>query len=179
MITIDTYRIAAKQQIEKYGNIMEIPVFCVETHEELRKAINDSREADLILIDTIGESPRESVKLGEMKQLLAVCGSQAEVHLALAATTKSSDIRDILKQFEPFDYQSVIVTKLDETIRLGNVVSVLADQGKSISYITDGQRVPMDIARAAAVRFLINLEGFKIDRDKIEQRFPFEKPERA
>jgi flagellar biosynthesis protein FlhF len=175
MITIDNYRIAAKQQIETYGGIMGIPVSCVENYEDLRKTLAlYAEDVDLILIDTIGKSPRDFEKLGEMKHLLAVCGSQAEVHLTLAATTKSSDIRDILKHFEPFDYRSVIITKLDETIRLGNVISVLADQGKTISYVTDGQRVPMDIRKAGVIRFLINLEGFKINRERIEKRFPNE-----
>jgi len=104
----------------------------VETFEDLRKTIAlYSQDVDLILVDTIGKSPRDNVKLAEMKQLLAACGSNAEVHLALAATTKSSDIREILQQFEPFNYRSVIVTKLDETIRIGNVVSALTERGKA------------------------------------------------
>jgi flagellar biosynthesis protein FlhF len=173
MITIDNYRIAAKAQIETYGNIMGIPVSCVETFDDLRKTVAlYAQDVDLILVDTIGKSPRDVVKLAEMKQLLAACGSNADVHLALAATTKSSDMREILQQFEPFNYRSVIVTKLDETIRVGNVVSALQDKGKSVSYITDGQRVPQDIARASIQRFLINLEGFRIDRRHVDERFP-------
>lgn len=172
MITIDNYRIAAKQQIETYGNIMGIPVSSVETFEDLRKTIAlYSQDVDLILVDTIGKSPRDNIKLAEMKQLLAACGSGAEVHLAMTATTKSSDIREILQQFEPFNYRSVVITKLDETIRVGNVVSALAERGKSVSYITDGQRVPQDLQKASVVRFLINLEGFRIDRRRVDERF--------
>lgn len=173
MITIDNYRIAARQQIETYGSIMGIPVSCVETYDDLRKTIAlYAQDVDLILVDTIGKSPRDVVKLAEMKQLLEACGSSADVHLALAATTKSSDMREILQQFEPFGYRSVIVTKLDETIRVGNVVSVLVERGKSVSYVTDGQRVPQDISRASVVRFLINLEGFRVDRRRVDERFP-------
>jgi flagellar biosynthesis protein FlhF len=173
IITIDAYRIGAKEQIETYGNIMGIPVSSVDTYEELRKTIAlSSGDVDLILIDTIGKSPRDSIKLGEMKKLLSVCGSQAEVHLAVCASTKSSDIHEIIQQFEPFNYRSVIVTKLDETIRVGNVISALKEKGKSISFITDGQSVPADIHNAGVVRFLINLEGFKINRRAIEERFP-------
>jgi flagellar biosynthesis protein FlhF len=175
MITIDNYRIAARQQIETYGNIMGIPVSCVETFDDLRKTIAlYAQDVDLILVDTIGKSPRDVVKLAEMKQLLAACGSTADVHLALAATTKSSDMREILQQFEPFGYRSIIVTKLDETIRVGNVVSALSERGKSVSYVTDGQRVPQDIERASVVRFLINLEGFRVDRRRVDERFPRE-----
>jgi flagellar biosynthesis protein FlhF len=154
---------------------MGIPVSCVETFDDLRKTIAlYAQDVDLILVDTIGKSPRDVVKLAEMKQLLAACGSTADVHLALAATTKSSDMREILQQFEPFGYRSVIVTKLDETIRVGNVVSALAERGKCVSYVTDGQRVPQDISRATVVRFLINLEGFRVDRRRVDERFPQE-----
>ena len=175
MITIDNYRIAARQQIETYGNIMGIPVSCVETFDDLRKTIAlYSQDVDLILIDTIGKSPRDYMKLAEMKELLTACGNSADVHLAISATTKSSDMREALQQFEPFNYRSVIVTKLDETIRVGNVVSALAEKGKSVSYVTDGQRVPQDISRATTVRFLMNLEGFRVDRRRIDERFPQE-----
>lgn len=174
MITIDNYRIAAKQQIETYGEIMQIPVSCVETYEDLRKTIAMySQEVDLVLVDTIGKSPRDAVKLAEMKEILSACGSGAEVHLALSASTKASDIKEIMQQYEPFNYRSIIVTKLDETTRVGNIVSALAERGKTVSFITNGQRVPQDIERATAVRFLINLEGFRINRQRIEEKFAF------
>jgi flagellar biosynthesis protein FlhF len=173
LVTIDNYRIGASYQIEKYGGIMDIPVSSVKNHRDLRQVIAlASGETDLILIDTIGKSPRAAVELAEMKELLDACGSAAEFHLAVAATTKSSDLSEILKQYEPFGYRSVIVTKMDETIRIGNVISALSDKGKAVSFITEGQQVPKDIQKAGAVRFLINLEGFKINRSKIEGRFP-------
>jgi flagellar biosynthesis protein FlhF len=175
MITIDNYRIAARAQIETYGSIMGIPVSCVQSYDDLRKTIAMyAQDVDLILVDTIGNSPRDYMKLAEMKELLSACGSAADVHLALAATTKASDMREILQQFEPFNYRSVIVTKLDETVRVGNVVSALADRGKAVSFITDGQRVPQDIAKAGVARLLINLEGFRVDRQRVEERFASE-----
>jgi flagellar biosynthesis protein FlhF len=172
LITIDAFRLGAKEQMESYGKILCFPCFAVEDYMDLKKTIALNSEADIILIDTIGKSPRDMVKLGEMKQLLDACGSFAEVHLALSAATKTSDITEILRQFEPFNYRAVIVTKLDETIRTGNVISALAEAGKSISYITNGQKVPADIRRASVVQFLINLEGFKVNRTKIEEKFP-------
>ncbi|MDR2746604.1 MAG: flagellar biosynthesis protein FlhF [Treponema sp.] len=176
MITIDSLRIGARNQIEAYGEIMGIPVAYVDTHEELRKAIAFfSEDVDLILIDTFGKSPRDAVKLGEMKRILDACGSRAELHLTIMASTKTSDLQDILRQFEPFAYQSVIITKMDETMRMGNVISVLAEKGKSISYFTTGQTVPTDIQRADTARLLCCLEGFKIKREKMEERFPVDK----
>ncbi|MCL2410903.1 MAG: flagellar biosynthesis protein FlhF [Treponema sp.] len=173
MITIDAYRIGAKEQLEQIGNIMQIPVCCVVNKQELRKEIAlHSEDTDLFLIDTIGKSPKDASKLGEMKEILEGAGRNAEFHLAISAGTKTSDIMDIMQQFEPFNYKSVVFTKMDETDRIGNLISALAEKKKSVSYITDGQTVPVDIRRASVVRFLINLEGFKINRVKIEKRFP-------
>jgi flagellar biosynthesis protein FlhF len=178
LVTIDAFRIGAKQQLESYSKILEFPCFAVEDYEELKKTIAmNSDGTDIILIDTIGKSPRDMVKLGEMKQLLDACGSFAEVHLVLSAATKSSDIKEILQQFEPFNYRSVIVTKLDETIRAGNVIGALAEKGKSLSYITNGQKVPTDIRKASAIQLLINLEGFRVNRVKLEEKFPGKEPE--
>jgi flagellar biosynthesis protein FlhF len=171
IITIDNYRIAAKQQIEIYAEIMRIPVSLVESASELQKNLAVHQDADLILIDTIGRSPRDLAKLAEMKEILASCGSRAHVYLALSATTKASDAEEILRQFEPFGYRSVILTKLDETMRIGNVLSILAKHRKSVSYLCDGQGVPQDLAEASAVRLLMNMEGFRINREALEKRY--------
>ncbi|MDR0641092.1 MAG: flagellar biosynthesis protein FlhF [Treponema sp.] len=176
MITIDSLRIGARNQIEAYGEIMGIPVAYVDSQEELRKTMAlFSEGVDLILIDTFGKSPRDAVKLGEMKRILDACGSRAELYLTIMASTKTSDLQDILRQFEPFGYQSVIITKVDETMRMGNIISVLAEKGKSVSYITTGQTVPTDIQRADVVRLLCCLEGFKVKWEKMEERFPVNK----
>ena len=171
MITIDNYRIGARQQIETYGNIMGVPVSCVETIEDLKKTLDLHADADLILLDTIGKSPRDAVKLAEVQRLVAACGPKAEVHLALAATTKASDMAAILRQFEPFGYGAVVLTKLDETDRVGNAISTLAERGKALSYLTTGQRVPQDIERAEPLRLLMRLEGFRPDRAALEERY--------
>ena len=173
MITIDAFRICAKEQLEQIGNIMQIPVSCVVNKNDLRKEIAlHNEDTDLFLIDTIGKSPKDSSKLGEMKEILDGCGKNAEFHLVIGACTKTSDIEDIMRQFEPFNYKSVILSKMDETSSIGNIISALAEKRKSVSYTTDGQTVPVDIRRASVVRFLINLDGFKVNREKIEKRFP-------
>jgi flagellar biosynthesis protein FlhF len=173
MITIDAFRIGAREQIQTYGKIMDLPVSYVDNRRDLRREIALYQdETDIILVDTFGKSPRDSAKLGEMKEFLDVCGSRAEIHLVLSVSTKTSDIETILRQFEPFNYRSVILTKMDETSHIGNVISALAERGKPVSYITDGQTVPHDIKKANVVRFLVNLEEFKVDRNAIEKRFP-------
>jgi len=173
MITVDAFRICAKEQLEQIGNIMQIPVSFVASKQELKKEIAlNSENTDLFLIDTIGKSPKDASRLGEMKEILDGVPRNAEYHLVISAPTKTSDIENIIRQFEPFNYKSVILSKMDETTSLGNIISALAEKRKCVSYITDGQTVPVDIRRASVVRFLINLDGFKINREKIENRFP-------
>jgi len=173
MITIDAFRICAKEQLESIGNIMQIPVSFVVDQQSLKKEIAlHSKDTDLFLIDTIGKSPKDASKLGEMKEILDGAGKNAHFHLVISASTKTSDIEVIMRQYEPFNYKSILLTKMDETERIGNIISVAAQKKKSISYITDGQTVPVDIKRASVVHFLVNLDGFKVNREKIEKRFP-------
>ena len=171
ILTIDNYRIGARQQIETYGQIMDVPVSFVESIDDMRKYLALYQEADIIFVDTIGKSPRDFRKLGEMNELLSMCGSRARVHLAISATTKTCDVAEVATQFEPFKYEAVVVTKMDETTRAGNIISVLAEREKPISFITDGQRVPQDIERATRVRLLMQLEGFSVSRAALEKRF--------
>ena len=84
---------------------------------------------------------------------------------------------EILQQFEPFGYQSVIITKLDETSKVGAIVSSLWEKGKTLSFMTNGQSVPHDIQRAEVVQLLINLEGFKMNRSALEERHSNKKTE--
>lgn len=171
IMTIDNYRIAARKQIETYGEIMDIPVVSAESHEDMAKHLAIFQDVDLIFVDTIGKSPRDFAKLGEMNDLLQSCGRSAGVHLAVSATTKTTDLQDILQQFEPFRYRSVVITKLDETTRIGNILSALHERGKPVSYITDGQRVPQDIERATVTRLLKNIDGFRVNRQYLERMF--------
>ena len=173
LITIDTYRIGARQQLETYSNVMGFPCFAVGDYDELKKTIALNNEGtDLIIVDTIGKNPRDMVQLGEMKKILDACGTLTEVHLVITAATKASDIKEILRHFESFNYRSVIVTKLDETIRTGNIIGTLSEASKSVSYITNGQKVPTDIRKASVMQFLTNLEGFRVNRLKLDDKFP-------
>jgi flagellar biosynthesis protein FlhF len=95
-----------------------------------------------------------------MRRLLEGTGRSSEVHLAVSATTKTRDIREIFQQFEPFGYQSVVLTKLDETSVVGNLLSLLWEKQKPVSFLTDGQSVPQDIHRASKEKLLKPLVGF-------------------
>lgn len=162
IITIDSYRIGALHQIEKYGEIMNIPVTAVENVEDMKRQLAISKDADFVFIDTIGKSPHDLTRLAEVNDLVRAAGG--EVHLAISATTKYGDIVDTLRQFEPFDYRAVIVTKLDETGRVGGILSALHEKRKSMSFITDGQSVPQDIERARTEIFLRRLRDLPAPR---------------
>jgi flagellar biosynthesis protein FlhF len=172
IITVDSFRIGARAQVETYGEIMGIPVKAVEDFDELRRQIALSSDADLILVDTIGKSPRDTGKIEEMRRLLSACGERAETHLAVSATTKTADLHDILEHFRSFEYRSVILTKLDETTRIGNLISVISASGIPLSYLTDGQSVPVDIAVASPVRLLSRLKGLDFDESELSQYYP-------
>ncbi|SIQ05589.1 flagellar biosynthesis protein FlhF [Alkalispirochaeta americana] len=156
ILTIDTYRIGALQQIQKYGEIMNIPVHAVESVGDMKNQLALHQDADFIFVDTIGKSPNDFGKLAEVNHLVQASGG--EVHLAVSATTKRSDMEEILRQFEPFHYQAVVVTKIDETACVGGIISALKEKQKSVSFLTDGQSVPQDIERARLETFLRRLK---------------------
>jgi len=172
MISLDRIRIGAEHQIQRFGEMMGFPVTMVENYDAMKQVLALYRQdVDFILVDTIGFSPRSFGELGEMKAILDACPSRAEVHLCFPASFKPGDIRELLKQYEPFKYKSVIITKLDETSRIGNIISVLAEEQKSVSFFTTGQIPPVDIERASVIRFLVNLEGFTVDRGALVDHF--------
>ncbi|HDQ13857.1 MAG TPA: flagellar biosynthesis protein FlhF [Sediminispirochaeta sp.] len=171
IVTIDNYRIGAKQQIKTYAEILELPFGSVETFQDLNKQMALFEDAELVLIDTIGKSPKDYMSLAKMREILDGCNGKAEVHLTVSATTKVSDLKELMQQFEPFDYTSIVLTKVDETMRIGNLISVLYEKGKTISYLTDGQRVPEDIQKATRLRLLKTLEGFPVDVPRLERYF--------
>ncbi len=171
ILTIDNYRIGARQQMETYGDIMGIPVDSIESKEEMRKHISMYQDADIIFVDTIGKSPRDFERLGKMRALLDACGTRSSVHLGISATIKTSDMQEVLRQFEPFGYKSVVLTKLDETTKIGNIISVLHESRKQLSFVTYGQKVPQDIERASIPFLLKHISGFQGDRGKVYEHF--------
>ena len=137
IVTIDTMRVGALEQLAKFGEILGKNVLKAETAEDVAEIYSDYKEhVDYIYIDTSGYSPNDSNHIGEMKNILDV-KMNPEIFLAVTASTKASDLQNIFRNFEPFAYESVIITKFDESQCYGNIISVLWDRHKSISYITD------------------------------------------
>ncbi len=147
LLTADTYRIAAAEQLRTYANILEVPFQVVYTPEEASKAVEQFREYDYIFVDTAGHSHQNEEKLDGMKALLEAVGQHAEyqVFLVLSAVTKYRDLMKISSCYrEITDYQ-LIFTKLDETSALGNILNIKLYTGASVAYVTYGQNVPDDI----------------------------------
>lgn len=170
-ITTDTMRVGAMEQLERWGKHMESRVFKAERTEDLKTLYEENRGCDAIFIDTSGFSPNDATHIAQMKLLLDVPNMNPDIYLAATASTKSRDLMNIMQNYEPFGYKSVIITKCDESEQFGNVISVLYEKHKSISYITDGQVASRNISRANVIEFLKRLENFKIDRVHIEDKF--------
>ena len=144
LITADTYRVSAVEQLKTYSDIMGIPIHVVYTGEEIKKVIDSNPDKQLILIDTAGRSPHNSDQLEELEKLLQIDDS-IEKHLVLSTTTKYKDALDIVEKFSQCSPDKIIFTKLDEARNIGTIVNLLYQTHITLSYVTNGQNVPDDI----------------------------------
>ena len=151
LITADTYRIAAVEQLNTYAGILDVPVSVIFTPEELVEALNKYSDYDLILIDTAGRSHRNTEQVGELEQLLEVTEKaeldiNIEKYLVMSATTKYRDLLNITDAYKDIKDFRLLFTKLDETNAYGNILNIRIHTGEPLSYITSGQAVPEDIS---------------------------------
>ena len=147
MLTADTVRIAAAEQLRTYANILEVPFRVIYTEEELKAAISDFRDYDYIFVDTTGHSHQNEELLEKMKKLLATAAEagESQAFLVLSTTTKYRDLQRISSSYKEIaDYQ-LILTKLDETSTLGSLLNLKLFTDADIAYVTCGQNVPDDI----------------------------------
>lgn len=144
LITMDTYRIAAVEQLRTYAGIIGLPLKVVNTAEQLAEAIAEYQDLDAILIDTAGRSQKASDKLGELKQILAAANPH-ETHLVLSSTVSQKVLLQTIERFSAVDADRIIFTKLDEAVTSGVLLNVARRVGKKVSYITTGQEVPHEI----------------------------------
>lgn len=171
-ISTDSMRVGAQEQLERWVNLFDIKLEKAENAEDVRNIFEKNKNSvDMIFIDTGGYSPNDAAHIGRMKATLDVPGMNPEIYLAVTASTKARDLVNIMQNYEPFGYKSVIITKCDESNQYGNVISVLSERNKSVSYITNGQKAAGCIEKADVVSFLKRLEDFEIDRIHIEDKF--------
>ena len=149
LITADTYRISAVEQLKTYSDILGLPLEIVYNPEELNSAIERHKHKELILIDTAGRSQQNSHQMRELEEFLKV-NPRIEKHLVISATTKLTDAQEIMNKFTAVNPEKIIITKIDETSSLGMIMNLLRNQKISLSYFTTGQSVPDDIESASA-----------------------------
>ncbi|MCI8543651.1 flagellar biosynthesis protein FlhF [Acetatifactor aquisgranensis] len=147
LLTSDTYRIAAVDQLRTYANILEVPFCVIYSEDDVKEAIQEFAEYDYVFVDTAGHSHQNEEQLNHMKRLVEVVqeAGDSQFFLVLSATTKYRDLQKIVSCYNQVaDYQ-LIFTKLDETDVLGNLLNLKLYTDKSIAYVTHGQNVPNDI----------------------------------
>ncbi len=147
MLTTDTYRIAAAEQLRTYANILQVPFRVIYTEDELVTAVKDFYQCDYIFVDTTGHSHRNEEQNSNIQQLINCIKGLVETQnfLVLSATTKYKDLLKIVDSYSEITEYELIFTKLDETYTLGNMLNMRLYTGKGIAYVTCGQNVPDDI----------------------------------
>ena len=144
MITLDTYRIAAVDQLRRYSEIIRAPLRVVSCPDELRSAVAGFSNMDYVLVDTAGRSPKDAAQLDELRDLLDAIDPD-DVHLVLSSTSCQSAVELAYQKFSGVRVDKIIFTKLDEACHVGVVLNVCHKVGKALSYVTTGQDVPNDI----------------------------------
>jgi flagellar biosynthesis protein FlhF len=144
LITIDTYRIGAVEQLKTYADIMNIPFKVVFTMKEMESAVEAMKGCDVVLIDTTGRSSKNTMQISELRAFIEKVNTD-NIHLVISSTTKNKDVTSITEGYKTLNYNNVIVTKLDETSSYGSILNILDAAKKPLSFITTGQNVPDDI----------------------------------
>ncbi len=151
LITTDTYRIAAVEQLKTYARIMEIPIEVVSDKTAFRRALAKLSDRDLVLVDTPGKSSVEPGYIEKLRDLFQI-ENPVETNLLLPLTSSQDNLAENLARFKPIGYQSIIFTKLDESRHFGMIYNVIDQERKPVSYVTNGQNVPQDIEKIDAGR---------------------------
>lgn len=162
LLTTDTYRIAATDQLRTYAGILAVPFRVIYEPDELQKAIEDFKDCDYIFVDSAGHSHRNEELLKKQKDFLETAsGIPHQIFLVLSATTKYRDLKNIADNYREISEYQLIFTKLDETGEYGNLYNMKCESGAPIAYITCGQNVPDDIETFNAQKIVKQLLGGK------------------
>lgn len=158
LITSDTYRIAAVEQLRTYGEILDIPLKVIYDPEEIKEAIDEMSNKDIILIDTAGRNHRMEEQLIETKTIIENVPNP-DIFLLISATTTFKDIRSIVQSYSFIENYRLIFTKLDEAITVGNILNTKVLTGKNLAYLTTGQTVPDDFEVATPEKIVDLIVG--------------------
>jgi len=165
IITLDTYRIGAVEQLFQYAKMMRLPIEDVVDPNDFNNALSSLSHCDVILIDTVGSSQYDKDKLLKLNNFIQSSHFQIDVNLVLSAGSKLEDLKEIYKNFSFLTIDTLIFTKFDETKVFGTIFSLIYDIDRPVSYFSIGQEVPDDIVPASS-DFLVEciLEGFEKKR---------------
>ncbi len=152
LVTLDTYRIAAVEQLRTYGRLLGIPVEVAADGQSLQEILEHYADADLILVDTPGYGPGDATSLARLGAALRRI-EDLEIHLLVTASVRPGEMQRVLGAFEPLGYNRLVFSKLDEARHLGEVLNAWNHADLPVSYFTTGQRVPEDL-EIASVEFL-------------------------
>lgn len=147
LFTLDTYRIAAAEQLAQYAKIIDIDIEVILKPEDVETALLKHSDKDLIIVDTAGRGQKDKDEIRELSKFIDKFPNP-EKYLVVSATSKYVDILDAAKSFSILDYDKMIFTKLDETNTVGPLLAILYTTRKPLSYITNGQGVPNDFEEA-------------------------------
>lgn len=151
-MTMDTYRIAAIEQLKTYAKLLDVPVEVVYDANDFKEAANKLASFDHVFIDTAGRNYRDGKFVTDLNGILSLV-SDLDVYLILTASMKERDVESIMKHFQHLSAQKFIFTKVDETDVYGPMVNMMLQYGLAADYITDGQEVPDDLVLAAPELF--------------------------
>lgn len=149
LITTDSFRIGARDQLQTYARILNVPVRTATNREEMDEALNLLSDRRLVLVDTAGMAAAHE-RVADQRETLAAAGNGLTTLLTLSATTEAAAVQRALRLFADFRPDACVLTKLDEAASLGGLLSALIQAGLSTAFVTDGQRVPEDLHTAKA-----------------------------
>ncbi len=158
LVTLDTYRIAAVEQLRTYARIIDVPLEVALSPEDLKSALERLCECSLIFVDTAGRSQRDKMKMNDLKNFLCIRRPD-QVHLVLSATAERTAIREIVDKFKIYRPDRILLTKLDELPACGKLLDIATLAPQPVSYLTTGQDVPDDIETARPERMAALIAG--------------------
>jgi len=149
LVTTDSFRIGAHQQLRTYGRLLGVPVHVANDAAELRTVLDSLRDKQLVLIDTAGVSQRD-MRLTEQLGVLRQGAPRVKSYLVLSATAQRAALDETVRTFRHMELAGCVITKMDEATSLGEVLSAIVQQQLPVAYVSDGQRVPEDLHQARA-----------------------------
>ena len=176
LVTTDSYRIGAQEQLRTYGRILGTPVKIANNATELRQVLKSLYDKDLVLIDTAGTSQRD-LRLTEQFSMLSEGSSLIKTYLVLSASSQQQVLAETVEAYKKVHLDGCVLTKLDESITLGGALSTIVQNKLPLAYVSDGQRVPEDLHMAKAVELvkrsvtMMNDSQVKLDDNVLELAF--------